>query len=86
MGFAFALGGGGLGEGGDVPADAHLFEDGVVADFAEPVGGVAVVGLVAMDDGVPVAAGRGMEALRNVVGFGPQAAAEQKASADGRGE
>ena len=68
---AFALGGGGVDKGVEVPRDADLFQDGVVADFAEPVAGVELVGFGAMKDGVPVAAGGGMEVLRHVVSFGP---------------
>ncbi len=84
MGFAFALLGGGVGEGGDVPVDAHLFEYGVVADFAEPVAGVELVGFGAVEDGVPVAASGGVKVLRYAMGLGPEAAAEPEAGEDGR--
>jgi hypothetical protein len=76
LGFTLALGGGGAGEGGGVPAVGHLAEDGVGADAAEPVTGVELVGFLAMEDGVPVAAGRGGEVLGDLVRLGPEAAAE----------
>lgn len=86
LGFALALGGGGAGEGGGIPAVVHLAEDGVGADAAEPVTGVELVGFLAMEDGVPVAAGGGGEVLGDLVRLRPETAAEPESGADAGGQ
>ena len=86
LGFPLALGGGGAGEGGGVPAVVHLAKDGMGADAAEPVEGIALVGFVAMEDGVPVAAGGGAEVLGDLMRLRPEAAAEPEAGADAGGQ
>ena len=86
LGLAGALGGGGVGEGGGVPTIGHLAEDGMGTDAAEPVTGVELVGFVAVEDGVPVAAGGGMEVLGDLVRLLPEAAAEPEAGADAGGQ
>ena len=50
-------------------AAVEFGEDGVGADAAEPVGGIAFVGFLAMDDAVPETAVGGLDALRNLVRF-----------------
>jgi len=67
---------GGVGQGG---------EDGVPAGLAEPVGGVAGVGLFAMHDGVPIAALAGVDVLRGFVRLLPAAGAQVEAGERGFG-
>ena len=94
--FVFAAGGGAaavIDEGDGVPAQAEVdtlrggeFAEGgknrVRAHAAEPVAGIPGVGLLAMNQAVPVAALGIIDVLRDFVGVGPAIEVEEETGAD----